>query len=366
MAERANTAFGLDAVIHGIELADHGPGRRLRFILDEHYSWAWHEVGKASSAGLKWIGWLADAWQQVLPGTRFPSHESRAIEAALGYNTSPERESFKEILFGIDQGTWALSERTDDLILDNDIRALVYEGFAQSLDTALSDAPGRPSIVYVGGCLRSPMLFARARWADECLKETTQPEAFLQRAWRDHWTGDRRGVRLPFWMTAVIGSARSISEVADRARTLRRSTKRARRRRAELCESLRRGEPAANRALFQALAADLEGLTADWENAAGAVLDVGTTALEAAAPGVPTELLSPALKAATVMGDGWLRTIALRLFRPRVYAIYRMAVDAGQLTDILGASSRLFQFETAYASQPVDFMRRLGKVAWVA
>jgi len=43
-----------------------------------------------------------------------------------------------------------------------------------------------------------------------------------------------------------------------------------------------------------------------------------------------------------------------------------MAADARELTDVLGASSRLFDFEQAYAAQPVDFMRRLGQIAWIS
>jgi hypothetical protein len=366
MVNRANRVLGLDGVIRGIELADQGPGHRLRLILDRHYSWAWHELGRASKDKVPWIQWLQESWQQLLPGATFPDHASREIERVLGYNTSPMRASYMEILFGIKEGLWVQSNETNELILDNDVRALVYERFAQSLDTALSDAPGRPSIVYVGGCLRSPMLLTRARWADECLKETTQPEAFLQRVWAERWASDRRDVQLPFWMTAVIASARSVDEVADRVRTLRRSTKRTRQRRGELCESLRRGEPAANRELFQALAADLEGLTADWEQAAEVALEVGTATLQVAAPGTPAEIVKPALKGATIMGDDWLRSVALRLFRPRVYAVYQMAASARELTDVLGASSRLFNFEQAYAAQPIDFMHRLGKIAWMA
>lgn len=95
-------------------------------------------------------------------------------------------------------------------------------------------------------------------------------------------------------------------------------------------------------------------------------LEVSTAVLQAAAPGTPAEIVEPALKGATVMGDGWSRTLALRMFRPRVYAVYRMAADAKELTDVLGASSRLFDFKTAYAAQPVHFMQRLGKIAWVA
>jgi len=366
MANRANSALGLDGVIRGIELDDQGPGRRLQYIFDDHYSWAWHELDRASGDGIPWVRWLKEYWQKLLPWANLPDHASREFERVLGYNTSPDNQSYKQLLFSIEKGSWIPSTRTDELILDNDIRALVYERFAQSLDTALSDDPRRPSVVYVGGCFRSPMLRARARWADECLKETTQPEAFLQREWARRWNSDRRDIKLPFWMAAVIASARSIDEVADRVQKLRSSTVRTRRRRAELCESLRRGEPEANRKLFQALATDLEGLTAGWGQIAGGTLAVGATALQAVAPGVPAEIATSALEGAAVRNPDWLRSLALRLFRPRVYSVYRMAADAKELTDILGASSRLFDFDRAYAEKPVDFMRRLGEIAWVA
>lgn len=366
MAARANRLLGLDGLVRGLQIADEGPGFRLRHVLDNHYSWAWREIGGAMDNAAPWIGWLRDAWAELLPEAGFPDHASRSIEAELGYNTSPQRESFKEALFGIEHGSWVLGKNTDALILDNDIRTLIYERFAQSLDTALAQDHIGPSVTYVGGCLRSPMLLARARWADESLKVTTQSEAFLQRAWVQQWTADRRDVRLPFWMTAVLASLTSHSEVANRIRTLRRTARRARARRRELTESLRRGDPSATHQLLQALAADLEGLTADWDTIAGAMLKVGTVALQAAAPGVPEELVKPALAGAKVMGEGWLRALALRLFRPRAYAVYRMAADARELSDVLGVASRLFEFPQAYAAQPVDFMRRLGRVAWIA
>jgi hypothetical protein len=366
MATHANGILGLDEVVRGVELAREGPGRRLKLILDDHFSWALRELDSATHYGVPWIQWLGESWQQLLPGTTFPGHTELAFDGSVGYNLSPMRESYKEVLFGVDKGSWVRSDMTDELILDNDIRALTYERFAQSLNTALCEAPGRPSIVYVGGCLRSPMLLARARWADESLKETRQPETFLQREWTKRWAVDRRDVHLPFWMTAVIASARSKEEVADRLRTLRRSTKRMRRRRGELCESLWRGEPVANRALFEALAADHDGLTADWARIAGTALNLGSALLQVAAPGPYAEIVNPAVRAAAVMGDGWLQKLALRLFRPRVYAIYRMAADAKELTDVVGTSSRLFDFERAYAEQPIDFMRRLGKISWVA
>ncbi|MEU7060458.1 hypothetical protein [Streptomyces sp. NPDC046197] len=366
MAARANRLLGIDGLVRSLQLAEEGPGLRLRLVLDEHYSWAWHELGGATEGGAPWMGWLRDAWTELLPRAGFPNHASEAIEAELGYNTSPQRESFKEALFGIERGSWVRGESTDALILDNDIRALIYERFAQSLDTALAQDQTSPSVTYVGGCLRSPMLLARARWADESLKVTTQPEAFLQRVWAQQWSEDRRDVRLPFWMTAVLASSTSLSEVADRVRTLRRTARRVRRRRGELAECLRRGEPSATQQLLQALAADLGGLTADWEAIAGAALEVGAIAVQTVAPAMPKELVKPALAGAKVMGDGWLRALALRLFRPRAYAVYRMAADARELTDVLGTASRLFQFPQAYAAQPVDFMRRLGRVAWIA
>ncbi len=366
VAARANRLLGLDRVIRGLRIADDGPGFRLRLVLDAHYSWAWHELGAATDSGAPWIDWLRDAWAELLPGVGFPDHARRTIEAELGYNTSPQRESYKEALFGVDRGSWVLGGSTDAMILDNDIRGLIYERFAQTLDTALATNRGGPSVTYVGGCLRSPILLARARWADESLRVTTQPEAFLQRAWAQQWSADRREVRLPFWMTAIVASSTRPSEVADRIRSLRRTAKTARARRGELTESLRRGDASANHQLFQALAADLEGLTARWEGLAGAALEVGTVALQAAAPGVPTELVKPALSGATVMGEGWLRRLALKLFRPRAYAVYQMGADAREVTDVLGTASRVFGFPQAYAAQPVDFMKRLGRVAWIA
>lgn len=366
MAARANRLLGLDGVVRGLRIADDGPGLRLRLVLDRHYTWAWHELGAATDDAAPWMGWLRDAWAELLPDVGFPNHARRTIEAELGYNTSPQRESYKEALFGIDSGSWVLGGSTDAMILDNDIRGLIYERFAQTLDTALATDQAGPSVTYVGGCLRSPMLLARARWADESLKVTRQPEAFLQRAWAQQWSADRRDVRLPFWMTAIVASSTSPREVADRIRALRRTARRDRARRGELAESLRRGERSATQQLFQALAADLEGLTADWERLAGAALEVGAVEVQAAAPGVPAELVKPALCGAKIMGEEWLRRLALRLFRPRAYAVYRMGDGARELTDVLGTASRVFGFPQAYAAQPVDFMKRLGRVAWIA
>jgi hypothetical protein len=369
LAARANSAFGLGEVISSIDPGTATPGQSdMARLLDSHYSWAWHLFNDATTSQARWIAWLAENWDQLLPGALFPSHHADKIEADLGYNTSPDRKSWIDILFRNSGDAWQLSPAsTHQMILDNDLRALIYQRLAQTLEAIVSDADCARTVRYVGGCLRTPLILARQRFADACLEGGADLPVWLQDAWGKLYRQHSEPVQMPFWTAALLSKVSARRDLAEAIGAMRQRAETLRARRAELDEALREGRADTTSALMKALAGDAKGLMG-WlgkaSDIAAEVVRAGADAyLKTQAPGVPTELVTSVTEAGAVMGGSeWLSRQALRLFRPHFYFVLTMSRDALVLQHTIRRAASVFDLGGRDSSEPVAFLQRLGQV----
>lgn len=362
--ERASRALGLDDVFTPISPS--ASEFSMARLLDHHYSWAFHRLNDATHQGERWIGLLEEFWTELLPGTSFPRHDARAFDVQLGYTTSPQRQSWRDVVFRSGAEAWYVSPHDPQtLILDNDIRALVYARLAQTLDSMLADSEN--SVRYTGGCLRSPMLLARAKYADMCLQAAPSVEEWLHGQWRMKYRSVDCKVRLPFWVGAILARCRGTrSAIPEEVARCREQAAQLRKRKAELETALRDSREGELKELADAVKGDTDELT-KWVDDAVGVVSAGAAViaegvLKTHAPLVPTEIVKPAEEAAVMMGGaGWLKKLALRLFRPHIYFVSTLASDAEVLRDSVVAAARLFGLGGKVASEPLDFLTRLGR-----
>jgi len=346
-ATGANEMLGLDEVIRPVPIDLPGaPDDRMRELLEAHYHWAIGELHSATNSTPQplWMTELESAWHDLFPGVSIPSHDiEHGYEHLLGYNTSPDRRSYLSVTFQDDPARWRLSQRLSEAILDNDIRALFYERLGATLQSALRDDSLLPEVRYIGGCLRSPMLLARATATEAALLPGGTPENWLQRSWRDLYHVKGRTVLAPFWLQAVLASSRSRGDIPAVLGSLRRSGSAYRRHRADLAEAINIGDQQELSKLVNALAGDLESLTKNASQAAGAALDVATAALKIAAPVMPTDLIKAGAKAAAGGQTGWLSKLGIRLFRPRLWFLLNLSSKADHGTEVVRHAARLFE-----------------------
>jgi len=369
-AAGANEVLGLDEVIRPVPVDLAGaPDNRMRELLEAHYHWAIRELDGAANSTPRptWMAELEDAWHNLFPDVPIPSHSlDHGYEELLGYNTSPDRRSYLSVTFQDDPARWLLSQQLPEAILDNDIRALFYERLSATLQSALRDGSYSPGVRYIGGCLRSPMLLARATAAEAALLPGGTPENWLQRSWRDLYHAKGRTVLAPFWLQAVLASSRDRRDIPAVLHGLRRSGSAYRRHRAELAEAVRVGDQQELSKLLNALAGDLESLTKNASQVAGEGLEVATAAVKMAAPVVPTELIKAGARVAAGGQTGWLSKLGVRLFRPRLWFLLNLSSKADHGTEVVRHAARLFEFTGKDSTQPVEFLTRLGQTTWIA
>ena len=191
------------------------------------------------------------------------------------------------------------------------------------------------------------------------------PENWLQRSWRDLYNAKGRTVLAPFWLQAVLASSRHRADIPAVLGNFRRKGSAYRQHRSELAEAVIVGDERELSKLLNALAGDLASLTKNANEAAGATLDVATAVLQIAAPIVPTELIKAGARAAGGQ-TGWLSKLGVRLFRPRLWFLLDLASKANHGTEVVRHAARLFDFAGKDASQPVEFLARLGQTTWIA
>jgi hypothetical protein len=136
-------------------------------------------------------------------------------------------------------------------------------------------------------------------------------------------------------------------------------------------DALREGRVTETEALLKALEGDTTGLT-EWlqkgsDLAAEALAAGGKAVLKVAAPAIPTEIVDPAKKAASMMGGSeWLLRLSLKLFRPHVHFLLTMAADNRSLRDAVVKASRIFNLGGKEATEPLGFLERLGRISSIA
>lgn len=333
-------------------------------LLDSHYFWARGQLQMASTAQdpPSWFSALAEAWAELLPGVTLPSHDIDRYPDAT-FQSSPRRGDSNAVIFQR-ESAWTLSRNLEHVILDNDLRALFYERLASTLQALLKDDTVEPSVQYVGGCLRSPLLLARAHAAEAALLPGRTPENWLQQSWQQLFQSQSHDVQAPFWLQAVLAASRDRREIPAALARLRRAGRAYRNHRQELSHAVVLQDLRTLRTAHSALAGDVQALTRAAQ-AAGAGVDVITSTLKITAPVVPTELISAAARAAGAQ-SGWLNKLAVRLFRPRLWFLVQLGIEAERGTNVLPHAARLFSFAGLDATEPSNFLTRIGRTTWIA
>ena len=124
----ASDALGVSDLIRPVPVSLPGvPEEAFPALLDRHYWWARDQLGAASMDDRPpgWFTELAEAWSDLLLGTPFPAHTiDRYAEAT--FRSSPIRGDWQAVVFER-ESVWTLTRDVAEVIVDNDLRALVYE-----------------------------------------------------------------------------------------------------------------------------------------------------------------------------------------------------------------------------------------------
>jgi hypothetical protein len=341
------------------------PARRTAEYLDELYRLAVRDLDIATRRGHDWIDRLRGYWRDVLPSTPFPSHRSRTF-GGLGVRYKGSSRSDEESTSSYDRsgvfhpvdGAWRARSDRDlaQLIADNDVRALFYERLAQGVEVMLSPGASKgPSVRYVGGCLRSPLLLARS----DTHVVAPAAEEGLQRLWASIPQQEVVADEFPFWMDAILWRARDggPKEVRAAIREFRQEAKAFRGRRASLESHLRAGDPDASSELLQLLKGELPRF-----GPLGHLTRAGRTAAKVVLPQLATEVL----EGLASLGGTALQRASTRLFRPHLWFVYRVGDAAAHAQRSFDVASRVFSLPPYEVSHPRPFIERLGRVAWIA
>ena len=193
------------------------------------------------------------------------------------------------------------------------------------------------------------MLMARRRLADASLEGGAESPEWLQQKWRELYSPRSEAVELPFWTAALLSKVAARQDLPEAIGEMRRQATPLRAHRAGSNSALREGRTKEIDVLTKAMAGDVKGLTG-WlktgSDLTAEILGAGATAvLTTYAPGVPTELVAPAKKAAAVMGNNdWLAKLSVQLFRPHLHFIMKMAKDSQTMQHTLRRAASVFDF----------------------
>jgi hypothetical protein len=147
------------------------------------------------------------------------------------------------------------------LILDNDIRALLYRRLAQTLEAMGSDDGQLLTTSDTGGCLRTPLMLALDKYAEAYLQPETTLENWLASEWAKLYRAQSLPVQLPFWTGALLARVRERKDLPEEINSIRDQATQLRRRRAELEDALREMRHKETEPLLKALQGDTEALT---------------------------------------------------------------------------------------------------------
>jgi hypothetical protein len=369
---RAQELFGA-RTIRGLSPGSGGadystPARRMAEYLDKVYRLAVRDLDTATRRGHDWIDRLRGYWRDVLPSTPFPSHRSSAF-GGLGvrYEGSARSDDEDEestssydrsgVFHPVD-GAWRARSDRDlaELIADNDVRALFYERLAQGVEAMLSPGASKgPSVRYVGGCLRSPLLLARS----DTHVVAPAAEERLQRLWASIPQQEVVADQFPFWMDAILWRSRDggPKDVQAAIREFRQEAKSFRAKRATVESRLRAGDPDASSELLQMLKGELPRFGS---------LEHLTKAGRAAARVVLPQLATEVLEGVASLGGTAMQRASVKLFRPHLWFVYRVGDAAAHARRSFDVASRVFSLPPYEVSRPRPFIERLGRIAWIA
>jgi hypothetical protein len=367
VAQRATDTFGLQSnVIVGLPLqppnskSAWGQPTEMRTLIEQYYTAAQDELAFAYRRNLPWVADLGRRWTALLPG------ENRNAMARIKYLHSPssyERPPSRSLdsLFTLRLGAWRLTDkRRVELIIDNDSRSLFYDILLGQLRQHL-DKQRTFTFRYLANALRSPMQLARAHYAEQLLSALSPaPEDWLQQEWAKLYRPLSLDLRMPFWLAAVLHTARRGKTIPDAVVELRDASRGFRKHRANLEEQLFEGDLSQYEKLRAALQGQVAKLT---DSAAG----MANTALELADVGVKTVLPVPVgpksvAALATAVKPNWFRERWLRMFRPQLWFIYDLGTRARHVTNVMPVLAERLQLPKAHAEEPLAFYDRLGSM----
>ena len=377
MARKANEVLGLDQVFRSID-PDSLPSsdRPMRQLLNALFVSAIDELDHATVSKEPWMDHLKSAWRQLLPDENFSAHTYDNYGESCGYTASPQRESGVRMIFshGDLEGAWlrtAQGEPCAKMILDNDVRTLFYEYLTGVFAYMFKDRDHCPEVRYIGGCLRTPMLSARAQWAENWISTgfRSPAELWLAKEWRKSYTPvvmEQVTLQLPFWMNAAFARARKREDIPTAVQELRKAAKGFRKHRADLTNALRRG----NMPTTLNYQAALRGTTDEFVKR---MQEIARTSLEVTKVtakwfnSVPvasaSELASIGLRNETAAR--WLRQFLMRVFRPQLWFIYEMGRMASEAQNSLQLALDMFEVRGPNWTKPREFLTRLGNLSWV-
>lgn len=368
MAARLAEVFGLNGVISGINATEFSPdGDGMRDQIEYYFSEAQRELEEATESDKAWIGWLRESWTQLLPHSGFPRHDHGANARLHGhYNAYDGRADVAlDALFRLHAGTYGPRDIDfGELILDNDARSLFYEILVEQMKIHL-DPERILTFRYLANPLRTPMQAARARLAEAELRALRPAaEDWLQAQWTQLLTSLQSpgaSVQMPFWLGIVLSAGPHRFDVIDAVHNLRHQAQRFRSRRREIEEELFVGNLSSMATMRTALQGDLNSLTQNPANLASAALDVADTAARAVLP-VPVGPKSVAAMVAPISAS-WFQRQWLRLFRPQLWLMYDLGQQAQRVTRVLPVAFERFDLLPALATQPTEFVARIGQMS---
>ncbi|MFC1596890.1 hypothetical protein ACFL5Q_02985 [Planctomycetota bacterium] len=366
-ANAGNELLNLDDVIRAVD-----PGRTEQFtlmglLLDAHFVSALTELDRATTSQRPWLKCLEGAWAELLPNLEFPKHHRNAFEENFGYNSSPDRHSGLRVIFDLvdEQFFYSDREAAKHMILDNDIRALFYERLANAFSSIIHEDRGYPPVHYVGGCLRVPMLLARAKLAESILDPHVTLENWLQKQWARLYRTCEYAVRLPFWMDAVLHGVRSPTELGNAVCKTRDAARALRARRSQIETALALGDALENDKLLDALGGDGRQFSDAVSAVGGVAVESATVAAKSCLPPGLTQTLGAAANHSGKLGQEWLEEMALRFFRPHLWCIYSMGRKARRLQRSVERLFELFHLQRGDATRPKQFLEKFGAISHI-
>lgn len=374
LAARANGLLGLESVIRPTGFDPYAPeasdDRSSSALMQElPLLSAQRELVRASRERAQWLDLLRGNWEKLLPGVRqFPAHhEGRVLEAIEMYKDMPY-DNYQ--LFIIEDREWRFSsEPLDNIIIDNDFRALYYERLVQCFTAMVTDDDAGPSVHYASGCLRSPMLLARAKYAAGPFREPTTTIGRLQQSWEALESANAlaaastQSLVLPFWADAVLAASRRPADIPRIVSKYRSQARGFRKRRNELDGAIQNGDTNQLEQRVLALRGDASKLSREVTSTLGAA--AGFVAEVASWLFVPVPV--PGIGAASAFGvERLARMVPAYLFRPHLHVLMSMGKDARSMTRPLARAAELFELPSARGTTPSIFLEGLGQVAWVA
>lgn len=345
-------------------------------LLHDKFLLALQLLNTSTSDNAVWLEWLSEAWTKLLPGLSFPSHDANSYSTELGVgrealeydheygSASPDRIDLLTV-FKPARDSWRISEDSlRKIVLDNDLRAIFYEDLAASLSRALSEGQGGPSVSYVGGCLRSPMLLARAKYAEASFRSSTPVQNWLQDQWRARYQPRSAPLRMPFWMDAILSLSGTRSDVVATIRDMRNRARPLRKTRGRLDEALRTGDSKVIDQLLNVIKGDLDTATEPFNRVADIAAESVHMAAQSVLPAVASDLSDTLVRAS--VDSNFVKKLSLRLFRPHLRFILSMRTDAAAREKSLTKAADIFGWPQAFAAEPLAFLQRLTEIAWIA